>query len=264
MDTFWLSAAGTAFVSVLFWLLKLIGWGPAVRSWQRIHTGMSRILARLSAMGLRIVGALPHQQNKQLQGVTDSLRAEVESLQKRVRELEKRSRDTRWLELETRRKIYVRICRKLAPDIRVADDYEPKVLVRLPNDVASQLGEVTRAYFSLVPSDGRTNGNKWVADAELSKHIIALLANRNNDDTHLRLGVVTLDGSVKEVALRWEHIQPVGRTSNRRAILTIDAEWRLGGSEMLNDIVSSMTVTDVGAILARNNRLIPANSEIND
>lgn len=264
MDSFWLSAAGTAFVSVAFWLLKRIGWRPAVWSWQQIGRGVSRIRDCLSSMGSWVAGALPHRQHKQLQGETESLRDEVRSLRTCVRQLEKDSRDTRLLELETRRNIYVRICRTLAPDIRVADDYEPKVLVRLRNDVASLTHDAKHDYFSLVPSEGRTTGNKWVADATLSKYIIALLGNRDNDDTHLRLGVVTLDGSVRPMALRWENIQPVGRRSHRRAILTIDSEWCVGTVELLNDIVSAMIVGDVGAILTRNDRLIPSNSEVND
>lgn len=264
MDAFWLSAAGTAFASAVFWLLKRIGWGPAVRSWQWIRRRMSSIRGRLSALGQRLGGALPHRQNKQMQDKTDSLRAEVESLQERVQELERRSRHTRWLELETRRNMYVRICRELAPDIRVASDYEPKVLVRLQNDVAPLIEDATVKYFSLVPSERKTNGDKWVADATLSEHIVALLGDSDNDETHLRLGVVVLDGSVKEVTLRWEDIQLVGPRSNRRAILTIDPERRTGAFQMLNDIVAATTVNDVGAILARNDRLLPSDGNISD
>ena len=192
-----------------------------------------------------------------------TLEEELERLRGRIEMLEEDCRETRWLELETRRDIYVRICRELAPDLRVADDYEPKILVTLRNDVVGLTDDAPGRYFSLVPSEGNPSSNKWVADASLSRYIVALLGSDDNDDTHLQLGVVGLDGNMRELAVRWDSIRHVrGASDLGRAILTIDSRWSMGASEMLNAIVSTLTINDVGAILVRHGRFVPSISNV--
>ena len=213
----------------------------------------------------RGVNVLPHRQKRQLRQDVDALQEEMKSLRQRNDALEGDCRETRWLALETRRDIYVRICRGLAPDVRVASGYEPKVLVALRNHVADLTDGAEGSYFSLVPSEGDPASNRWVADGRLSKYIVALLGSEENADTHLRLGVIGLDGNPRTIQIRWDSIQHVrGAGDIGRAILTIEPQGSMGAFEMLNAIVASMTINDVGAILVRHGRLVPAVSEVKE
>ena len=170
---FWIRVAATIVggivLSFMLWVLKQIGWTPAVKLWRLIGKGMSWVRGRLSLVKSRVVESLPHWKNKRLSGEAETLRGEVESLRERVQQLEENAKETRWLELETRRDAYVRICRKLASDIRVTASDGPRVLVKLENDVSDLSTEAQDGYFSLVPSKGKVNANKWIADVELSR-----------------------------------------------------------------------------------------------
>lgn len=209
------------------------------------------------------VGTLSGGRKRNLEREIKSLRGAVELMRERIERIDEDGRETRWLALETRRNIYSRICEPLAPDVHVASDYEPKVLVTLRNDVTGLTDDAKGEYFSLVPSEGSRNGNKWVADASLSRYIVSLMSDGEHDERHLRLGLVGLDGRVREVGVRWNDIQHVrGASEIGRAILTIDSRPHIGAFEKLNAIVATLTVNDVGAILIRHGRLVPAISEV--
>ena len=226
---------------------------------------MGRVYGKLLAARAWALAALPHRQNKQLRGDTQSLQGKVESLQNRVQQLAGFSKNTRWLELESRGAAYVHLCRKLAPDIVVGDSPEPKILVTLKNVVPGITDGVDGEYFYLVGPTRRESGDKpntstWVADAILSGLIAELLGSEETGDTHLRLGVVGLDGNEEALELRWGHIQvPRGADGTRRALLTIEGDSHfVRPVDTLKSIATVLGVRGVVAsCLARSNELHP-------
>ena len=113
----------------------------------------------------------------------------IASFAERLHAQERFSDRNRWLELESRRDAYVRVCRRLTPSIYVADRYQPKILVTLTDSVPDFDSEVE--YFSITPSEN-IGSNKWVADKQLGKRIRKL---QDDGDVLPQLGIIWADGS---------------------------------------------------------------------
>ncbi|MDE0256858.1 MAG: hypothetical protein OXR82_00540 [Gammaproteobacteria bacterium] len=186
----------------------------------------------------------------------EELKAEIESLRERIRKQETLSRENRFLELEARGDAYVRVCGRLAPHIRVDDAYEPKVLVRIQHDSAEVLTDRYGEYFSLVPSDGRTDGDRWVADASLSACVSDL---HGKSEATLRLGIVGVDGREQSWVVEWRRIDLIYRAADDyRAIFTVERDEhsvRLG--DHMNAIVAALTIGPAAASYASKNILVP-------
>jgi len=268
LTTFWLGVAativGSIVLSFVVWVLKQFEVTPAVKLWRLISKGISWIVGRLLLMSSRAVGILPHRRHKLLRGDTDSLQETVELLQERVQELEESVKETRWLELDTRRDTYRRVCHRLSPNVHVTAVDGPKVLVRIGNEVPGLSAADERQYFSMVPSEGKVNATKWIVDAELSRRILELFGDDENNDTYLRLIVVTLDDGESHFDLRWDQVRPIrAADGKRRAILTIErSDWSIGAFEVLNSIVAVLTVNAVAPILVKHDKLVPKDSKV--
>lgn len=233
-----------------------------LRSW----TGkrMNRIRGRLSGSGAWRAKISPsYRKSEQAQSETDLLRAEVELLQERVRQVEEFAKDTRWLELERRRDAYVRIGRKLAPDIIVADPRQPRILVTLKNEASGVTDDMNDVYFYLVAgakSKKKDNASEWVADEKLSRLVSELIATDEVVGSHLQLGVVRLDGNEELLEVRWGDIKVERRANDVRcAILTIEDDLHfVRVVDTMKSIVTALKVNGpVAPSLAKRNELHP-------
>ncbi len=137
---------------------------------------------------------------------------EIVSFVERLQAQEVLSNRNRWLELESRRDAYARICRRRTrrtqQSIAVVSRHEPKILVTLRDSSDSTDTEIE--YFTLTPSKG-IESNRWVANKELGARIRSL---QDKAKARPHLGIVWEHGSRVEYRLYESFtIQIVGDTN---------------------------------------------------
>ncbi|WP_419943477.1 hypothetical protein [Candidatus Palauibacter sp.] len=141
---------------------------------------------------------------------------EIASFAERLHAQEMFSNRNRWLELESRRDAYARVCRRRTrrtqQSIQVVSRHEPKILVTLRDshvlDSDSENTEIE--YFTLTPSKG-IESNRWVADKELGTRIRSL---QEKKEARPHLGIVWEHGSRVEYKLYESFaVQIVGDTN---------------------------------------------------
>ena len=175
----------------------------------------------------------------------DILREAVTALRDTQNQIREVIVASRWLELEGRRDTYVRICRKLAPNIEV-HGREPKVLARM----ADQDGP----YSYLMPyGDGH---DEWLAESALSDTISAAIR-----DGAAKLLLVKLDGSHLPMDIRASQVKFIQMHPGeaQRAIIRLEssAPGQLLVMDHLLAIKVILAVGHVGAILAKEGTLDP-------
>lgn len=197
---------------------------------------------------------MPNRRYESIVRELESLRAELVSLREQVSQQEAFGQDSRWLELQNRRDAYVRVCRELAPRIRVDNDQEPKLLVRLLTGVSD---DAEREYFWLVPS-GPVGKNKWVVHPQLSKRLSELY---DEGKKSASLGVMLSDGRESILELRRGQVTFAhGADNNLRAFLdlTRDSSSLLSVADELTAMASILErVGSPASSFARQSRLIP-------
>lgn len=228
--------------------------------WRQVARGFRWVCQFLSGIASTIGSILFHRRYKALAADLESLKDDVESLREQVNRQEVFSNENRWLELETRRDAYVRVCRKLAPDIVVAN-HEPKLLVRLKDvDLANVTYMEDDEYFYLVPFERDAHDNKWAADANLSRYILE----SHDRETVLQLAVVQPNGGEWSLRVRWHQLSSeFFADKTQRAILTLPAApFGVAPVDLMNSIIASLTVNSAGALIAKKGDLIPTDSRV--